>query len=354
MLKLLKLAPATGRQTVKRNAAHFSKEEPTQSAVPRTIATWLQATTAQITATEVSLESGMQEACLEAEFLVYHALLRVISTSEAAQLRSEGGDQRQVAQVLARWRKWLQREPPPGFAVILTEFLHKRLQQRLPAAYVVGEAPFAGHLFLVTPDVLIPRSRIENMLADRHKLSQLFGKKRPKRILDVGTGSGCLAIAFAWAFPEAKVDGVDLSAAALAVAQANGRRFKLEGRIEWHQSDLYAQLGQRRYDLIVSNPPYVDAQGMATLPVEYQQEPVLALAGGVDGLAVVEPLLRQAADHLTTDGLLICEVGDDTEQHFRQRWPELRVEWVPFHFGASGVFIARRESLAAWAARLTP
>jgi ribosomal protein L3 glutamine methyltransferase len=354
MLKLLKFATATGRQIVKRNSAHSSKEEAAHTTVPRTVGGWLQAATAQITATEVSLESGMQEACLEAEFLVYHALLRVIPASEAAQLRAEGGAQRRVAQVLARWRQWQLREAPPGFAVILTEFLHKRLQQRLPAAYVVGEAPFAGHLFLVTPDVLIPRSRIENMLEDRPKLYQLFGKKRPKHILDLGTGSGCLAIAFAWAFPEAKVDGVDLSAAALAVARANGRRFKLEQRVAWHQSDLYAQLGQMRYDLIVSNPPYVDQQGMASLPEEYQREPALALDGGVDGLAVVEPLLRCAADHLTTDGLLICEVGDDTEGHFRRRWPDLRVEWVPFHFGASGVFIARRASLAAWAARLTP
>ncbi|WP_193771169.1 50S ribosomal protein L3 N(5)-glutamine methyltransferase [Candidatus Magnetaquicoccus inordinatus] len=338
---------------MKRTTTHRSTEEPAPAPTPRTIGEWLHMATAQITATEVSLESGMQEACLEAEFLVYHALLRVLSPKEVERLRSEGAGRRKAAQVLARWQEWLRKPPPPGFVVILTEFLQKRLQQRIPAAYVVGEAPFAGHLYLVTPDVLIPRSRIENMLLDRKKLYRLFADCPPSTILDLGTGSGCLAIAFAMAFPKAQVDGVDISPAALAVAAANGRRFKMEGRVHWRQSDLFAQLGQRRYGLIVSNPPYVDRQSMAALPPEYLQEPALALDGGEDGLAVVEPILRQAADYLTDKGLLVCEVGDVTEQRMRNRWPDLSVEWIPFHFQASGVFVARKESLATWA-RATP
>ncbi|MBF0183527.1 MAG: 50S ribosomal protein L3 N(5)-glutamine methyltransferase [Magnetococcales bacterium] len=337
---------------MKRTECHSRNRQTVSAGRQPTLQGWLDEATAQITAAEVSLENGMQEACLEAEFLVYHALLRVLPAEEVDRLRSEGGERRKIAKVLARWQNWLQRQPPPGFAAILTEFLHKRLQQRLPAAYVVGEAPFAGHLYLVTPAVLIPRSRIENMLADAKKLRRLFDKGEPKRILDLGTGSGCLAIAFAMAFPEAQVEGVDVSPAALAVAAANGCRFRMNSRVSWRQSDLFAQLGKSRYSLIVSNPPYVDQQSMAVLPQEYRHEPALALDGGVDGLAVVEPILRQAADHLTAEGVLICEVGDETEQRMRARWPTLQVNWIPFHFGASGVFVASRKNLLDWAEQL--
>ncbi|MBF0462519.1 MAG: 50S ribosomal protein L3 N(5)-glutamine methyltransferase, partial [Magnetococcales bacterium] len=302
----------------------------------RTLQAWLDDATAQITRAEVSLESGMQEPCLEVEYLAYHAWLRAARIAGEPP-RPRGGGERSAAKAIRAWQACLQQPPPPAFPAILAQFLAQRLQQRLPAAYITGEASFAGHRFLVTPDVLIPRSRIENLLDDPDELHRLLGGRRIRRILDLGTGCGCLAIAFALAFPAAEVDGTDISPAALQVAAENGRRFPakrgLRQRLRWLQSDLFGQLAGRRYDLIVTNPPYVDQATLATLPVEYGHEPVLALDGGVDGLALVEPLLRQAAQFLTPKGVLICEVGDDTGERMMERWPDLPVEWIFFHFG---------------------
>ncbi|MEO5340442.1 MAG: 50S ribosomal protein L3 N(5)-glutamine methyltransferase [Magnetococcus sp. MYC-9] len=294
----------------------------------------------------------MQEPCLEAEYLAYHALLRCPGAPRDLDvgLRARG---RSSAKALRRWQACLLEPPPVEFPAIFADFLAQRIDQRLPAAYIVGEAPFAGYRFAVNPDVLIPRSRLENLLDDPGQLHRLLGRQRVKRILDLGTGSGCLAIAFALAFPDAQIDATDISPAALAVAKANGRRFHkrhgLHKRLRWVQSDLFDQLADRRYTLIVSNPPYVSRETLAALPPEYRHEPSLALDGGSDGLALVEPILRQAARFLTPHGVLICEVGDDTGEQMMARWPELPVEWIFFHFGASGVFAARRDDLAHWA-----
>ena len=314
---------------------------------------WLDDATAQITVAEVSLESGSQEPYLEAENLAYHALLRCPGQGGLPRLGPSQAVGGRLAKAIKKWQASLQRPPPPEFAAIFADFLAQRLQQRLPAAYIVGEAPFAGYRFAVNAHVLIPRSRLENLLDDPEQLWRLLGKRRVRSILDLCTGCGCLAIAFALAFPKAQVDGTDISPAALAVAAANGRRFQkkqgLQRRLHWRQSDLFSQLAGRRYSLIVSNPPYVSQATLATLPPEYCHEPRLALDGGVDGLALVEPILRQAAQFLTPKGILICEVGDETGELLTQRWPDLPVEWIFFHFGGSGVFVARRAALARWA-----
>ncbi len=333
---------------VKRPPTSHLNPSPSAAQV-RTLQVWLDEATVQITSAEVSLESGMQEPCLEAEYLAYHALLRC--PGEADGLAVGGPSGPSSAKVVKRWQARLRRPPPPGFPAIFTDFLAQRVQQRLPAAYIVGEAPFAGHRFAVNADVLIPRSRIENILDDPEELHRLLGTRRVKRILDVGTGCGCLAIAFALAFPQAQVDATDLSPAALQVAAANGRRFKLGKRLRCLQSDLFAQLAHRRYGLIVTNPPYVSRASMEALPPEYRHEPALALDGGEDGLALVEPILRQAPRFLTPKGVLLCEVGDETGERLMERWPDLPVEWIYFHFGASGVFAARRAELARWARR---
>lgn len=325
-----------------------SRQKSHACTTPATLQAWIDDATVQIELAAVDLNNGMQEPCLEAEYLAYHALLRTPGAGiQQAARRGEAG--RGVAKAMKAWRACLRQSPPPEFPAIFARFLEQRLQQRLPAAYIIGEAPFAGYRFAVNADVLIPRSRIENLLDDPERLRRLLGVKRVKRLLDLGTGSGCLAIAFALVFPEAVVDATDISPAALAVAAENRRRFRLEKRLQLVQSDLFGQLVGRQYSVIVSNPPYVCHATLATLPPEYGHEPVLALDGGVDGLALVEPILRQAAHFLTPGGVLICEVGDETEKLMQARWPELPVEWIFFHFGASGVFVARRDDLLRWA-----
>lgn len=335
---------------MKRTKCSRQESRPSATGQP-TLQAWLEDATAQIQLAEVNLDNGMQEPCLEAEYLAYHALLRTSAADDDAQMRENSGG-RGVAKAIKKWKARLCQPPPPEFAAIFTDFLMQRITKRLPVAYIIGEAPFAGHRFAVNADVLIPRSRIENMLDDPGKLRRLLGSKQIKRILDLGTGSGCLAIAFALAFPDAMVDATDISSAALQVADENRRRFHLEQRVRLVESDLFSQLSGRRYSLIVTNPPYVSQATMATLPMEYRHEPALALDGGGDGLALVEPILRQAAHFLTPKGVLICEVGDETGERMKERWPDLPVEWIYFHFGASGVFVARRDHLARWATHI--
>lgn len=312
--------------------------------VCNTLQSWIDHAADCMTSAPINLENGLQKPYLEAEYLAHHALSLCFSDPEHAL----HDDKKPL-----KWRKRLQKPPPPEFPALFADFLAQRLEQRLPAAYITGEAPFAGRRFAVNPHVLIPRSRIENLLDDPEELLAWLGRKRLPRILDLGTGSGCLAISFALAYPEAHVDASDISTEALAVAAENRRRFKLEKRMHLIHTSLFDAMQGRRYPLIVSNPPYVTHASMASLPTEYRHEPAIALDGGVDGLAIVEPLVRQAASFLSPNGALICEVGDETEAIIRARWPDFPVAWIYFHFGASGVFIARRADLRAWA-RETP
>jgi len=202
--------------------------------------------------------------------------------------------------------------------------IQKRIRERTPAAYLLNEAWLSGVPFYVDRRVIIPRSHIAELLATRLERWQ----PRPlRRILDLCTGSGCLAILAARAFPLALVDAADLSAAALAVARRNVSRHGLEKRIELVRSDLFSSLGEKRYDLIITNPPYVTSAAMRRLPAEYRHEPGLALAAGRNGLDVVARILASARQHLAKNGLLVCEVGDGRKA-VERAFPRLPFVWV--------------------------
>jgi ribosomal protein L3 glutamine methyltransferase len=216
--------------------------------------------------------------------------------------------------------------------------VQKRIKERTPVAYLLNEAWLSGVPFYVDRRVIIPRSHIAGLLAQRLEPWQ----PRPlRRILDLCTGSGCLAVLAARAFPLALVDASDLSAAALAVARRNVSKHKLEKRIRVVRSDLFSSLGERRYDLIIANPPYVTSAAMRRLPAEYRHEPGFALAAGRKGLDAVARILSAAERHLTHRGVLVCEVGDGRAA-VERAWPRLELLWP-----VDEVFIARRDALAS-------
>jgi ribosomal protein L3 glutamine methyltransferase len=198
----------------------------------------------------------------------------------------------------------------------------RRIRQRMPVAYLLKEAWLAGVPFYVDTRVIVPRSHIAELLPALH---QRFRKAR--RILDLCTGSACLAILAAKEFPSSLVDATDISPAALAVARKNVARYRLGRRVRVVRSDLFSALGARRYDLVLTNPPYVSAKSMAALPAEFRHEPRLALAGGGDGLDLVARIVAQARAHLAPGGALVCEVGE-SKAAARRRFRALRPEWL--------------------------
>jgi ribosomal protein L3 glutamine methyltransferase len=250
---------------------------------------------------------------------------------------------------------------PPDFSVdyfdcVLTmdERLHvlsmfqQRIEQHKPAAYITNEAWFAGLSFYVDERVLIPRSPIAEMI--HQQFSLWSDPDQVNNILDLCTGSGCIAIACAYAFDRAMVDASDISADALAVAEINRRDHGFEDRVQLLESDLFESIPGKRYDIIVSNPPYVSLQEMAELPAEFEFEPgALALAAGEKGMDIVLPMLVQARDYLTDDGILVVEVGY-SKPALEALLPEVPFFWVDFEFGGEGVFVLTANQLDTYQA----
>lgn len=243
----------------------------------------------------------------------------------------------------------LRRRVPVAARAAVEALVQRRIRERVPVVYLTRRCWFAGLPMYVDERVLIPRSPIAELIEQRFAPWVRPGPVR--RILDVGTGSGCIAIACARAFPRARVDATDVSAAALAVARINIARHRLQRRVRARRSDLFTGIGAARYDIIVSNPPYVREAQLRGLPAEYRHEPRLALAAGRDGLDAVRGILRDAAAHLTEDGILIVEVGD-SEKALRRAFPTVPFLWLAFRRGGGGVFLLSREQLLACGSQL--
>jgi ribosomal protein L3 glutamine methyltransferase len=218
--------------------------------------------------------------------------------------------------------------------------VRRRTRERIPLAYLLREAWLGEQSFYVDQRVIVPRSFIAELLRD-HLGPWLL--REPKRALDLCTGSGCLAVLLALEFPGARIDAADLSSKALEVARINIRPRK---RIRAIRSDLFGALGGQKYDLIVSNPPYVTARSMKQLPREYRHEPSLALAAGEDGLDLVHRILNEARKHLMPGGLLVCEIGGNRKA-LERAYPQIEFAWPETSAGAGNVFILGREQLPA-------
>jgi ribosomal protein L3 glutamine methyltransferase len=246
----------------------------------------------------------------------------------------------------------LDHDLPPAFldcrvvqdeAGAILELLQRRLRERMPAAYLTGRAWFAGLEFEVTPDVLVPRSPIAELV--ERGFEPWRDADEVGRVLDLATGSGCIAVAAAHYLPQALVDAVDLSPAALEVARHNRDRHGLGERLELYCGDLFHGLPEgSRYDLIVSNPPYVSRQEYDSLPEEYHREPALGLLADDEGLALVLRILREAAHYLRADGILIVEVGNSAEA-LNRRYPDAPFLWLEFERGGNGVFLLTEQQL---------
>jgi ribosomal protein L3 glutamine methyltransferase len=222
--------------------------------------------------------------------------------------------------------------------------LERRIASREPAVYLTGTTLFAGIPIRIDRRALVPRSPLAELIEQRFE--PWIDPARVRRVLDLGTGSGCIAIACARYMPRAQVDATDVSPDALALARENVRRLRLGRRVRVRESDHFAALGKRRYDIIASNPPYVGAREMRGLPAEYRYEPRMALAAGKDGLDSVRRILRDAARHLEPGGILVVEVGN-TETAVRRTWPRVPFTWLEFERGGGGVFLLTREQLDA-------
>ncbi|TXI95430.1 MAG: 50S ribosomal protein L3 N(5)-glutamine methyltransferase, partial [Burkholderiaceae bacterium] len=221
--------------------------------------------------------------------------------------------------------------------------IDRRVRERVPAAYITNEAWLGEHRFYVDERTIVPRSFIAELIEERFE-PFLDDPDGVTTALDLCTGSGCLAILLALAFPDAQVDAVDLSPDALAVARRNVADYQLEDRVRLVHGDLFAGVARQRYDLIISNPPYVNAESMATLPEEYRREPEMALASGEDGLDLVRVMLKEAHAHLNPGGLLIVEIGHNRDA-LEAAFPQTPFTWLETSAGNEYVFLLRADEL---------
>ena len=221
--------------------------------------------------------------------------------------------------------------------------IERRAVERVPAAYITNEAWLGSYNFYVDERVIVPRSFIAELLHEQ-LVPWIENPDEVTRALDLCTGSGCLAILAALAFPDAQVDAADLSGDALGVAARNVADYGLADRIELIESDLFAALQGRRYDVVLSNPPYVNAESVAALPPEYQAEPALALGSGEDGLDATRQILAAAKSHLNPGGLLVVEIGHNRDV-LEAVYPALPFTWLDTEGGEQFVFMLRREDL---------
>ena len=225
----------------------------------------------------------------------------------------------------------------------IVEMVKERLGLRKPVAYLTNSAWFCGLEFYVDERVIVPRSPIGELI--QQGLTGIL-RTEPHRILDMCTGSGCIAIACAGRFPNAEIDAVDLSIDALNVAEINIERHNVAHKVFPLQSDLFNQLPQDKYDLIITNPPYVDEEDLADMPEEFHHEPEMALGSGSDGLDITKRILAQAADYLSDNGVLVCEVGNSMV-HLIEQFPAVPFNWLEFKNGGLGVFSLTRDQLVA-------
>jgi ribosomal protein L3 glutamine methyltransferase len=291
---------------------------------PQTPADWIRRGAERFEAAGLHFGHGTDNALDEAAALVMFALqLPQDAPPEAFDRRLDADGSSRVEALLAR-----------------------RIAERRPAAYLTGEAWFAGLRFVVDPRVLVPRSPIAELIERGY--APWVDAARIERLLDLCTGSGCIAIASALALPDAEVHATELSADALAVARANVALHGLERRVQLHQGDLWAG-APGLFDLIVTNPPYVDSAEMAALPAEHRHEPALGLAAGADGLDLARRILREAPAHLAPGGALFCEVGASAAA-LEAAFPRVAFTWIEFERGGDGVFFMTRDELVAQAA----
>lgn len=288
-----------------------------------TLRDWLRYAVSRFTQAGLAFGHGFPSAWDEAAYLLLHVLRLPQDRLDAfLDARLTAAERAEVAALFAR-----------------------RIDERIPAAYLTGEAWLGAFRFHVDPRVIVPRSFIAELVPDG-LAPFLADPGEIANALDLCTGSGCLAILLAHAYAKADVDAADLSSDALAVAQRNVADYDLDGRINLIRSDLFANLPAKSYDLIVSNPPYVSALAMGTLPAEYRHEPHLALAGGDDGLDAVRTIIAQAARFLQPAGILVVEIGHHRSA-LEAAFPRMPFVWLETASSEESVFLLRREDLIA-------
>ncbi len=278
----------------------------------------------QFRAAELSFAHGMASALDEAAYLVLHTLHLPVDTPELY-----------FASKLTQVEKQK-----------VMDILERRIIERKPAAYLTHEAWFAGLPFYVDERVLVPRSPIAELI--EKQFYPWIDETQVAHILDLCTGSGCIGIACAYAFPQAEVDLSDISTDAITVAKINIERHGVSAQVQALESDLFTKLSGKRYDLIVSNPPYVDAAEIAEMSSEFQHEPLLGLAAGIDGLDTVHQILATAREHLTDHGILVVEVGN-SQFALIEAYPTVAFQWLEFERGGDGIFLLTARQLDEYA-----